>query len=111
MFGLIDRWYAFRKCRKGYVEPKSSWEPEVLSFDKRKVTWLCFVPSIVSRIPLIRKGLIPTEGNVFVYTISSFDLITRNPQETVVKLEHVYAHAHEKMRTLYNQGIPSVYLE
>ena len=104
MLGLIDRWYAFRKCRQGYRVPKVSWEPEIVSCDKAKTSWFCFVPSMVSRVSLIRRGLIPAEGQVFVYTLSSLDLITADPEVTVEKLHCVYDHALEHMQMAVKQG-------
>ncbi len=59
---------------------------------------------MVSRVSLIRRGLIPAEGQVFVYTLSSLDLITADPEVTVEKLHCVYDHALEHMQMAVKQG-------
>ncbi|MEO8637345.1 MAG: hypothetical protein ABI430_00390 [Candidatus Taylorbacteria bacterium] len=103
MFGIIDRFYAFRKCRKGYFKPPKSWKPEIILYDEKPTSWFCFVPSIVSKNLYLRKGLLPREGTVYVYTISSFNLIKQDPLETLHGLNEIYSEAVGPMEVARDQ--------
>ncbi|MDP2593459.1 MAG: hypothetical protein Q8P52_02300 [bacterium] len=105
MLGILDRWYAARECRDGYVDEKCDWHPTTSDHDG-DITWLCFVPRIVSRTPFISRGLLPREGNVVVYTINSFDLILPDPDETIAKLGRIYEDALEKIAGTFGQKRP-----
>ena len=97
MLGIADWLYASRKLRKGYVEPEPNWGPEIIRYDKKEISWFCFVPRGVSKGSLLRKGIIPTEGKVFVYTLSSFNLIKPDLEETVEGLNEIYTDATRRM--------------
>jgi len=104
MLGLIDRLYASRKLQSDYVEPETDRKPEVIKNGEKKVSWFCFVPRGVSKTPFLRNGIIPKDGDVFVYTISSLNLIKPNPEETVERLQEIYDDAIERMNSSSAEG-------
>ena len=104
MFGLIDKIYASRKLRSDYVEPETDWKPEIIRNSNKKDSWFCFVPRSVSEMPLLRKGIIPKDGDVFVYTISSLNLIKPSPEETIKGLQEIYDDAIERMNSSSAEG-------
>ena len=104
MFGLIDKLYASRKLRKGYVEPELNWGPEIVHHNGKEISWFCFVPRSVSEMPLLRKGIIPKDGDVFVYTVSSLNLIKPSPEETAGGLQKIYDDAIERMNASSAKG-------
>ncbi|MDO8741263.1 MAG: hypothetical protein Q7J54_06860 [Candidatus Woesearchaeota archaeon] len=104
MFGIADWMYASRKLRKGYVEPELNWGPEIVHHNGKEISWFCFVPRSVSEMPLLRKGIIPKEGKVFVYALSSLNLIKPNPEETVDRLQEIYNDAIRRMNEELAKG-------
>ena len=104
MLGIADRLYTLNKSRNGYKEPEIDWKPEVIDYNKKETSWFCFVPRSVSRISMLRKGIIPAEGNVFVYKISSLNLIKPNPEETVEGLQEIYDDAIRRMNQAITEG-------
>ena len=114
MLGIADWLYALIKRRKGYTEPELNWGPEVVHFNEKEISWFCFVPRGVSKGSLLRKGIIPTEGKVFVYTLSSFNLIKPDLEETVEGLNEIYTDAtrrmHEELANGHSLGMLGVSL-
>lgn len=107
MFGLIDHCYARIKLRKGGNLNEVGWTPENLSFPNvgsDKVLWLCFVPSMVTRNLFIRRGTLPRNGNVLIYTISSFLLIRPDPRDILVLLNEIYTHALSRLTEALEAG-------
>ena len=104
MFGLADRLYALRKRREGYVEPEIDWRPKVVSHNGKDTSWFCFVPHNVSGRPLLREGIIPAEGKVFVYTISSLNIVKPSPEETIDRLQEIYNDAINRMNHALANG-------
>lgn len=104
MLGILDLWYAWKSLRKKKSDRETDWAPEVVRYDDSNYTWICFVPIFVSGVKAIRDGLIPKEGTVIIYTISSSDLILESSEETVKKLQQVYDHAVIKLSEAENDG-------
>ena len=103
MLGIADWLYALRKCSKGYIEPKLNWGPKIVQYNEKEISWFCFVPSSISEGNLLRRGIIPTEGKVFVYTLSSF-LIKPNLEETIEGLNEIYNDATKRMNEELAKG-------
>lgn len=104
MFGIADWLYASRKCSKSYVEPELNFGPEIIYYDEKEISWFCFVPRSVSEGTLLRRGIIPTEGKVFVYTVSSFNLIKPDLEETVKGLNEIYNDAIRRLHEELTNG-------
>lgn len=104
MFGIADWLYASRKLRKGYVEPELNWGPEIIYHNEKQISWFCFVPRSVSEIPFLRNGIIPAEGKAFIYTLSSFNLIRPDLEETLEGLNKIYYNATGKMHEELAKG-------
>ncbi len=97
MFGLADKLYSLRKCREGYVEPEIDWRPEIVSYNRKSTSWFCFVSNNISKRPFLRNRIIPKEGDVFIYTISSLNIIKPNPEQSVRKLQDIYEDSMNRM--------------
>ena len=104
MLGIADWLYALRKCSKGYVEPELNWGPEIIQHNEKEISWFCFVPRSISEGSLLSKGIIPTDGKAFVYTVSSFNLIKPDLDETVEGLNEIYSDANRRMHEELARG-------
>lgn len=91
MFGMLDRIYAEKK--KGLIHEDVDKEPKIDHFNSHRHVWYCFVPKIVMRNKAINRGIIPQDGKVVVYTISSLNLIVPGAEKTRDNLKEVYDDA------------------
>ena len=91
MFGILDRVYT--RSKKGLLSENVDWRPEVSYFGSNRHVWYCFVPKIVTRNTSIREGILPQDGKVVVYTISSLNLIISDAEKTKDGLREVYKDA------------------
>jgi hypothetical protein len=104
MLGIIDRFYVFTKSIKGYEDHNASWKFEIEQYNGKETSWFCFIPNKVARRPLLRKGLIPNEGDVFIYTLSSLNLIKPNPEQTARGLTEIYNDVTERINQSLEKG-------
>jgi len=104
MLGLADRLYTFTKRFKSLRELDVDWRPEVTHYNGSNNSWFCFVPRNVARLPMLRKGLIPSEGEVTIYKMYSLGLIKPNLQQTREGLQDIYEDAMERMNDALQQG-------
>ena len=104
MLGIIDRFYVFTKSIKGDEDHNASWKFEIEQHNGKETSWFCFIPNKVARMPLLRKGLIPNEGDIFIYTLSSLNLIKPNPEQTVRSLTEIYNDVTERINQSLEKG-------
>lgn len=93
MFGVRDRIYTLSKRYRKFREINVDWKPEISIYGGSNCDWYCFVPQNVARIPLLKRGLIPTRENVFVYKIYSLSIIKNDPDRTLNSLQEIYDDA------------------
>jgi hypothetical protein len=88
--GLLDDLYSWKKTRPEYTEPMTDWGPEIIENSQTNMEWYCFTPRIVNEVEFMRRRIIPREGKVHIYTISSFDIVQPNPDLTIERLTGIY---------------------
>ena len=95
MIGILDR--AYTRSKKGLTHEDVDWKPEVSYFGSSRHVWYCFAPKNVTRKASIREGILPQDGKVVVYTISSLNLIVPDVEKTRNGLREVYEDATSRL--------------
>lgn len=104
MVSILDRLYTQKKKHEGYSESEPPLEPNILYQDQTTESWYCFVPRAVNKRSLA-KGLIPKNGKVSVYTISSFNIMNPDPEITTSKLRKIYDDANFRINHDIQNGL------
>jgi hypothetical protein len=107
MFGLLDRLYTFRKLRNEGAPlcgtTGTDHRPEVISHDDDSgKVWFCFVPRLVSSSRILRRGIIPMEGTVYLYTLNSSYFVRPSTKETLCRIDRIYNDAFGRINALPN---------
>jgi|SRR3989344_7698570 len=102
MFGIADRLYARKK--RGIAHEDVDWKPQTEQGIIFKDSWYCFVPKIVTRNQAIGNGILPKEGKVTTYTISSINLIVPDVEETLGNLREIYNDALSRINDDMSKG-------
>lgn len=98
MFGIGDRVYTLIKQNKRNREIDVDWKPEISNCEESSMDWYCFVPQNVARGFILRKGLIPKSGNIFLYKIYSLNLIKECPNDIISNLQVIYDDIFDRMK-------------
>lgn len=104
MVSILDRLYVQKKKQEGYSEPEPPLEPNIFYQDQTAESWYCFVPRAVNK-RLLARGLIPKNGKVSVYTISSFNIMNLDPEVTISKLRRIYDDANFRINQDVQNGL------
>lgn len=97
MFGIVDRLYTLSKKFKKFKEIKMDWRPEISLNNGSTSDWYCFVPQNTARFPILRRGLIPKTGNIFIYKIYSLNIINNNPSHSLRHLQQIYDDVSQRL--------------
>ena len=94
MSGILDRAYA--RSKRGLAHENVDWHP-IVQDNPLPPIWYCFVPKIVVRDKGLREGILPKEGKVVTYVISSLNLVASDAEQFMCNLRQIYDDAMEKI--------------
>ena len=92
MFGVLDVIYTGVRRSPFYRDQSTNYERSIEFFNGNE-SWYCYVPRSVSQNSNIRRGIIPQNGKVTVYSMSAPLIMTPSIEQTLENLNAIYNDA------------------